>query len=514
MFAFIPNSNSSTSRRKRRRTSINQLSILNHYFSLNKTPNKLKRLEISKKINLDEKSIQIWFQNKRQSLRKLERGVMMVTELPVNDSTANIDNGSCSDLSSSSVPVVHSSSLNFIHSPHMSTGNQLTQSGPQLSHSSIDSSAGHLPASIDSTSNQLPSLHSIDTTCSQLPSLQSIDSTGQLPSLKSIDSTSQLPLPSAGQLSRSSSIQLPPASQSRSSSVQLPPAIQLSYPSSFRNSSLDLSFYNLSNHLESLLNKLDLFKLEIKLDLLKLDSFFLSTPKHSNSFTNLSSLPRSRSVDLNNFRPDLSRNQSTPVLPILKKSLPLIKSLNSPLNGNYSLPPIKLPSINSNSSIDLPSISPSFNLPPTPLSSSNYNLKTLNDEKIPKTPLKSLFNDKNYNTPFKSINFSTPSSSTPMVKSNSTPFTNVAKSNATPAVIEESDYDDSFDESYIQTKKRRWNQNTLVETKKKQPEYLQNNNNQSFTFKLMKPEKDAFNKKCKVNDILNRKPLMEISINK
>lgn len=80
--------NAPLARRKRRRTSPNELSILNAEFEIGSTPNKLRRLEISKKVNMTEKAIQIWFQNKRQSLRKQSSQEKEVTELlPVPPST-------------------------------------------------------------------------------------------------------------------------------------------------------------------------------------------------------------------------------------------------------------------------------------------------------------------------------------------------------------------------------------------------------------------------------------------
>lgn len=74
--------NAPLARRKRRRTSPNELSILNNEFELGSTPNKIRRLEIAKKVNMTEKAIQIWFQNKRQSLRKQTCHEKEVTELP------------------------------------------------------------------------------------------------------------------------------------------------------------------------------------------------------------------------------------------------------------------------------------------------------------------------------------------------------------------------------------------------------------------------------------------------
>ncbi|ODQ58884.1 hypothetical protein WICANDRAFT_24602, partial [Wickerhamomyces anomalus NRRL Y-366-8] len=57
-------------RRKRRRTSPLELSILQAEFEKGQTPNRTRRLDIAKRVNMTEKAIQIWFQNRRQTLRR------------------------------------------------------------------------------------------------------------------------------------------------------------------------------------------------------------------------------------------------------------------------------------------------------------------------------------------------------------------------------------------------------------------------------------------------------------
>lgn len=93
-FAFISHSpatypsqepsidNASLARRKRRRTSPNELAILNLEFEGGSTPNKLRRVEIANKVNMTEKAVQIWFQNKRQLLRRLKTADREITVLP------------------------------------------------------------------------------------------------------------------------------------------------------------------------------------------------------------------------------------------------------------------------------------------------------------------------------------------------------------------------------------------------------------------------------------------------
>lgn len=74
--------NAPLARRKRRRTLPNELLILNKEFELGLTPNKQRRQEIAAKVLMTEKAVQIWFQNKRQLLRKHLNQEREVTELP------------------------------------------------------------------------------------------------------------------------------------------------------------------------------------------------------------------------------------------------------------------------------------------------------------------------------------------------------------------------------------------------------------------------------------------------
>lgn len=57
-------------RRKRRRTSPRELSVLEAEFRKCSKPCKQDREEIAHRVGMTEKAVQIWFQNKRQSTRK------------------------------------------------------------------------------------------------------------------------------------------------------------------------------------------------------------------------------------------------------------------------------------------------------------------------------------------------------------------------------------------------------------------------------------------------------------
>lgn len=120
-FAFISHSpatypsqepsidNASLARRKRRRTSPHELAILNQEFDVGSTPNKARRIDISKKVNMTEKAVKIWFQNKRQSLRRLKSADKEITELPPTPDSSVIASGPITD--AAPTPIVESTPI-------------------------------------------------------------------------------------------------------------------------------------------------------------------------------------------------------------------------------------------------------------------------------------------------------------------------------------------------------------------------------------------------------------------
>ncbi|KAI9322659.1 hypothetical protein BX666DRAFT_1848723 [Dichotomocladium elegans] len=58
---------------KRKRASPSQLSVLNHVFDQTYFPSTELRIELGKQLSMSPRAVQIWFQNKRQSLRSRER---------------------------------------------------------------------------------------------------------------------------------------------------------------------------------------------------------------------------------------------------------------------------------------------------------------------------------------------------------------------------------------------------------------------------------------------------------
>lgn len=154
-FAFISHSpatypsqepsidNASLARRKRRRTSPHELLILNQEFVAGSTPNKARRVEIAHKVNMTEKAVQIWFQNKRQSLRRLKSSDKEITELPPTPNSSTVSTTAPTPLVESTPikpQLVKLHSQNFVASPAIAqlspirsySTSSLTQAPPVL----------------------------------------------------------------------------------------------------------------------------------------------------------------------------------------------------------------------------------------------------------------------------------------------------------------------------------------------------------------------------------------------
>lgn len=64
-----------SSKVKRKRATPFQVSVLNRVFNQTSFPSTELRLELSKQLGMSPRTVQIWFQNKRQSIRNRERQV-------------------------------------------------------------------------------------------------------------------------------------------------------------------------------------------------------------------------------------------------------------------------------------------------------------------------------------------------------------------------------------------------------------------------------------------------------
>ncbi|VEU23916.1 DEKNAAC105211 [Brettanomyces naardenensis] len=89
--------NARLARRKRRRTSPAELAILQAEFKKGSTPNKARREEIAQKVDMTEKAVQIWFQNRRQALRKSKIVKRVVVEVPKKEDVDDDGNVTVSD---------------------------------------------------------------------------------------------------------------------------------------------------------------------------------------------------------------------------------------------------------------------------------------------------------------------------------------------------------------------------------------------------------------------------------
>ncbi|CCH60646.1 hypothetical protein TBLA_0D01390 [Henningerozyma blattae CBS 6284] len=69
--SLTPTSKPEKPKSKRRRTTTKEWNILLNEFNKNPNPNKIKRIQLSQQCNMTEKTVQIWFQNRRQANKKL-----------------------------------------------------------------------------------------------------------------------------------------------------------------------------------------------------------------------------------------------------------------------------------------------------------------------------------------------------------------------------------------------------------------------------------------------------------
>ncbi|CCD23746.1 Yox1p NDAI_0C00850 [Naumovozyma dairenensis CBS 421] len=176
-FAFITHSkdtfgtkepkidNAPLARRKRRRTSSQELLILQTEFERCPTPNKKKRLELAEICKMSDKSVQIWFQNKRQSVKKQKLAIAGSNSTPSITSTAS-ESLKLSDTS------VNSSTEDFTEEDHHNNNTNTTPSvsnnenipplqlTPLAPKTSKDNQNGNRMGSTTTLKLRMPSSHS------------------------------------------------------------------------------------------------------------------------------------------------------------------------------------------------------------------------------------------------------------------------------------------------------------------------------------------------------------------
>ncbi|KAG0129709.1 hypothetical protein HOY82DRAFT_650953 [Tuber indicum] len=81
--------NATLARRRRRRTSAHDQAILEEEYRKCDRPDKSKRREITAKVQMGEKEVQIWFQNKRQSTRRKSKPLLPHEIIPHNSQNSS-----------------------------------------------------------------------------------------------------------------------------------------------------------------------------------------------------------------------------------------------------------------------------------------------------------------------------------------------------------------------------------------------------------------------------------------
>src|SRR6478735_9769143 len=72
------NSNSNSQPvRKRTRATADQLSVLEDTFAVNVSPNSKLRKQLAEQLQMSERSIQIWFQNRRAKVKHMQKRAQM-----------------------------------------------------------------------------------------------------------------------------------------------------------------------------------------------------------------------------------------------------------------------------------------------------------------------------------------------------------------------------------------------------------------------------------------------------
>jgi len=89
-------------KKKRQRTSPDQLAILEQIFQTDKMPSQQTRVQLADQLGMSSRRVQIWFQNKRAKVKRGGLGKSSDAFQPPMSPQLDLDNGSPSSLSSSS----------------------------------------------------------------------------------------------------------------------------------------------------------------------------------------------------------------------------------------------------------------------------------------------------------------------------------------------------------------------------------------------------------------------------
>jgi len=157
-------------KKKRQRTSPDQLAILEQIFQTDKMPSQQTRVQLADQLGMSSRRVQIWFQNKRakvkRGLGKSVEGMQQTPESPTldidRDSTSLSSSSSC--LSEPSSPVPDSSftpsssppTLSILSATPPSPSSAVVPSSPSLPHTPrINSQASQLQFSLSKLSQPM-----------------------------------------------------------------------------------------------------------------------------------------------------------------------------------------------------------------------------------------------------------------------------------------------------------------------------------------------------------------------
>ncbi|CCM01471.1 uncharacterized protein FIBRA_03525 [Fibroporia radiculosa] len=114
--AYIPDDASISEpaiKKKRKRADAEQLKVLNETYNRTAFPSTEERAELAKRLNMSARSVQIWFQNKRQAMRQSSRQAQASAPPSVNDPFASASHAGAAFPAPGSYGAPSSSSVNM-----------------------------------------------------------------------------------------------------------------------------------------------------------------------------------------------------------------------------------------------------------------------------------------------------------------------------------------------------------------------------------------------------------------
>ncbi|KAI8081493.1 uncharacterized protein BX664DRAFT_340529 [Halteromyces radiatus] len=163
-----------TAVRKRTRATAEQLSVLEDTFSANVSPNSKLRKELSERLQMSERSIQIWFQNRRAKVKHMQkRAQMQMQQASIRAQLYHYHQQQYGMQPYGGTPIM----------PLPQHHQQMYPRVPLPRSSSVDSSSIHHPSSSLSSMSTPPASSTSSTTSSSSPSasLDSLTSSANIP---------------------------------------------------------------------------------------------------------------------------------------------------------------------------------------------------------------------------------------------------------------------------------------------------------------------------------------------